>query len=181
MKFKIFALALASLIITFTFSKPADGYQGETAASSAVLKNEAKTVDSRAQKLEAYLIIQGSPMAKFGQDFVDAADRYGLDWKLLAAIAGVESTYGKKIPANSFNAYGWNNGVWQFISWPDSINYVSKALKEKYFDRGLDSVAKIGPVYAPPSQTWTGKITLIMEKIETFTPEARLETLTLTI
>jgi hypothetical protein len=174
---KIFVLALASLITILA----AYAEEMETAAGSAMLKDEARAVDFRAQKLNSYLASQGSPLADFAKDFIDASDHYGLDWRLLPAIAGVESTFGKQIPAGSYNAYGWNNGVWHFSGWPESIDYVSRALKERYFDRGLDTVAKMAPVYAPPSKTWAGKVNFFMEKIDSYSPDIRLETLSLTL
>jgi hypothetical protein len=84
----------------------------------------------------------------------------------------VESTFGKQIPSYSYNAYGWNNGNFRFKSWEDSIEIVSKALREKYFDRGLNTPYKIGPVYAPPSKTWASKVSFFMQKIEDFDPQA---------
>lgn len=176
-------LALASVIAFWVISKPA--YASEkVVGASAVLKNEVwgiEKADSRAEKLEAFLTTNNSPLACYANDFVAASDRYDLDWRLLPAITGVESTFGKQIPVGSYNAYGWNNGAWQFTSWPTSIDYVSQALREKYFDRGLDTVAKIAPVYAPPSRTWAGKVTYFMEQIECFEPNSCLNLLTLTL
>jgi hypothetical protein len=179
---KLPVLALASLISILTLVKPA--LANETAASSAVLKKEAREdqkIEIQTEKLESFLDYQNSPLADFSRDFVIAADRYGLDWRLLPAITGVESTYGKQIPANSCNAYGWNNGAWQFTSWPESINYVTQALKERYYDRGLNTVAKIAPVYAPPSKTWAGKVISIMEKIDAYSSGSQSDALSLTL
>lgn len=178
-------LALASVIVFLAVanSNPVLATTN-VVASSAVLKNEVlgiKNADSRAEKLEAFLTVHKSPLACYASDFVTASDRYDLDWKLLPAIAGVESTFGKQVPAGSYNAYGWNNGFWQFTSWPTSIDYVSQALREKYFDRGLDTVAKIAPVYAPPSKTWAGKVIYFMEQIECLETDSCLSLLTLTL
>ncbi len=146
-----------------------------------MLKKGLKTPDVRQQKLGGFLTSQGSPLAEFAEDFIKASDQYGLDWRLLPAISGVESTFGKQIPAGSYNAYGWNNGFWSFTSWPESINYVSQKIKEKYYDRGLDTVSKMAPVYAPPSKTWAGKILFIMDKIESYDPDTYPGTLSLTL
>jgi len=135
-------------------------------SSSAQLKDETSELDNRNQILKEYLGQFNSPLADYAQEFVEAADAYDLDWRLLPAITGVESTYGKFIPKNSYNAYGWNNGAYAFQSWEDSIWTVTKALKEKYLNRGANTVEKIGRIYAPPSPFWAGKVKRIMAKID---------------
>ena len=87
---------------------------------------------------------------------------------MVPAITGVESTFGKQIPTNSYNAYGWANGAYLFESWEQSIDHVSQVLKEKYVERGLDTPYKMGPVYAPPSKTWASKVVYFMNQIECF-------------
>lgn len=178
---KIFAI-LAIFFAFIIFPKPAKAYQ--VAGSSAVLKNEAlgiKNPDIRVEKLKAYLADFNSPLASYAENFVEAADTYQLDWKLLPAITGVESTFGKQIPAGSYNAYGWANGAYWFKSWEQSIDYVSGYLKEKYIDRGLDTPYKIGPVYAPPSSTWAWKVVWFMNQIECFGESNCLNDLILTL
>jgi hypothetical protein len=165
---KLFAI-LAILIAFFISSQPAQATQ--VAGGSAVLKNEVLGIenpDPRVDKLQGYLNKHRSPLAPYAHVFINAADRYQIDWKLVPAITGVESTFGKQIPFNSYNAYGWANGLYRFESWEDSITYVSQYLKEKYFDRGLDNPYKIGPVYAPPSRTWAGKVVFFIKQVEGF-------------
>ena len=152
------------------------------AGASAVLKNEIQVeTDCRKQKLEAFLAGYNSPLTAFAQEMIDTADKYGLDWRLIPAITGVESTFGRHIPYESYNAYGWANGAYSFNSWNQSIEIVGKTLKEKYIDRGLDTTTKIGRVYAPPSKTWANKVNYFMGKIDDTRVEGCLEYLTLTI
>ncbi len=171
---KLFAV-LAIFITFILFAQPAQAT--EEAGGSAMLKNEVlgfKNPDARVEQLEAYLESHRSPLEPFASIFVETADRYELDWKLVPAITGVESTFGKQIPFNSYNAYGWSNGLAHFQSWEESINHVSQFLKEKYVDRGLDTPLKMGPVYAPPSSTWGAKVNFFMAKIEAFSATAKL-------
>jgi hypothetical protein len=86
----------------------------------------------------------------------------------VAAISGVESTFGKRVPVNSYNAYGWNNGNFSFESWSDSIETVSKALRENYYDKGATSIDRVARRYAPPSSTWSWKVKYFMGKIDSF-------------
>lgn len=133
-----------------------------------------EVVDARVKKLEAYLQSHNSPLAPDASHFIQEADRLGLDWRLVAAICGVESTFGKHIPANSFNGWGWgvftgtNDGI-HFASWKDGITQVSEGLKYRYVDKGADTVDKMGRIYAA-SPTWSIKVQYFIEKIEAFTP-----------
>lgn len=139
----------------------------ESLSSDNILLANAKT-DPRVKKLEAFLQYYKSPLSGYSFYFVYCADKYGLDWKLLPAITGIESTFGKRIPGGSYNAYGWGNGLMRFNSWEQSIDHVSQKLAEKYIAKGLDTPYKINPVYCPPNPTWGRKVALFMEKIEFF-------------
>ncbi|KKS83072.1 MAG: hypothetical protein UV59_C0050G0007 [Candidatus Gottesmanbacteria bacterium GW2011_GWA1_43_11] len=157
------------VLLVLTFVSPVIALE---AGTSAAIKISYTQTDQRIIKLQSYLESHNSPLADYAEVFIDTSDKYGLfDWKLVPAITGVESTFGKAIPYNSYNAYGWVNGNYAFESWEESIDIVTKTLKTKYMDRGLDSVDKIAPVYAPPSTTWAGKVKFFMEKIENYLPE----------
>lgn len=137
------------------------------AQESASLKTEVLgEVDPRAEILESYLESHKSPLAEHSGKFIEVADKYDLDWRLIPAISGVESTFGKRIPKNSYNAYGWANGKYSFESWDESIEIVGKTLREKYIDRGAPTINRIAKRYAPPSSTWAWKVKFFMVKIE---------------
>ena len=135
--------------------------------------------DTRAEKLNVYLTKHNSPAVEFTEVFVQKADEYGLDWRLVAAIFGVESTFGKHVPKDSYNGWGWGiptgaaSGI-GFKNWDNGIDVVSKGLKEKYVDRGLDTVEKMGRVYAPPSTTWAANVKFFMNEIENVTLKPEL-------
>ncbi len=139
-------------------------------SSSATLSFQSQKynveTDLRVTKLKKFLESYNSPLSKYAFHFVKAADAYNLDYRLLPAITGVESTFGKRIPYQSYNAYGWANGKYIFSSWEESIYHVSKALKEKYYNKGANNIDKISRKYAPPSKTWGAKVKYFMDKIE---------------
>lgn len=145
-----------------------------TAVASASLVIESKEFDERVTRLYTFLKNQNSPLTPFAQEFIEAADEYNLDWRLVPAITGVESSFGKRIPSSSYNAYGWNNGVYKFNSWEQSIWHVAKTLRERYLNRGATTVSAIGKIYAPPSLTWANKVNYFMAKIES-TPTYTLD------
>lgn len=130
---------------------------------------EAKKLDGEAKILSLYLSNFDSPLQNHAQDFIDAAQTHKLDWKMLPAIAGVESTFGKQIPGG-FNAWGW--GVYgtqaiYFNSWKEGIFTVAKGLRENYLDKGLNDPYAINKVYAA-STTWGARVSYFMQDIENF-------------
>ena len=130
--------------------------------------------DDRASRLKAYLTELDSPLANYADHFVSEADRLNLDWKLVAAIAGVESTFGKHIPTNSYNGWGWGvftgeqDGI-HFNGWKDGITKVSEGLRYNYVDRGAQTIEEMGRIYAA-SPVWSYKVHFFLNKIESFTP-----------
>ncbi len=135
--------------------------------------------DLRVTQLSTYLQAVNSPMGDTAEHFIHEADRLDLDWKLVAAISGVESYFGHHIPQNSFNAWGWaiftgKQSGRSFEDWKNGITVVSEGLKEKYVNRGRDTVEKMGPVYAA-DPSWAGKVRFFMNQIETYKPDSTRE------
>jgi len=172
MKKLITILALTAL---FLFRAAPVSAQASVAESSAILKINVSDADRRIDTLEAFLEKYNSPLAPYSQVFIATADKYGLDWRLIPAITGVESTFGKRIPYNSYNAYGWANGEYRFTSWEESIAIVGEALRTKYEDKGAVSINQIARRYAPPSSSWAGKVKFFMRKIEAYPVDFDLE------
>ncbi|MBL7159040.1 glucosaminidase domain-containing protein [Candidatus Microgenomates bacterium] len=142
-----------------------------SATSAAIVLSE-QVKDNRGERLEKYLQSHNSPLAPYSKFIINTADQYSLDWKLVPAISGLESSFGKRIPANSFNAYGWNSGRYYFEDWQDGIATVSKALKENYLDKwGAKTVEQIGPIYAE-SPTWSQRVAYFMNEIDNFQPSS---------
>ena len=118
---------------------------------------EGKKLDKKATILAKYLAKFNSPLQYHAQDFIEAAETYQLDWKMLPAIAGVESTFGKQIPGG-YNAWGW--GVYgtqavYFNSWREGIFTIAKGLREGYLNKGLTDPYSINRIYAAsPKYLW---------------------------
>jgi hypothetical protein len=125
-----------------------------------------KSYDPRIKILEDFLKKKNSPLSDKSAKFIEEADKNNLDWRLVPAITGVESSFGIHIPVGSYNAYGWANGGKRFKSWDESIEVVSKALNEKYFQKGASNINKIARRYSPPSTTWAGNVKSFMDKID---------------
>ena len=144
------------------------------ADATATLAVHAVAADTRVEKLKAYLVSLNSPLASEAPHFVAEADRLNLDWKLVAAIAGVESTFGKHIPTGSYNAWGWAVFTGRqygaaFRDWTDGITEVSEGLRHNYVDRGAATIEQIGRIYAA-SPAWSWKVRFFLASIEAFAP-----------
>ncbi|MFZ5845692.1 MAG: hypothetical protein ACOY0S_04475 [Patescibacteria group bacterium] len=163
------------LIILIILASPVKHVSAtEESEAAARLVTQTATADKRSQQLQAFLAAHNSPLTEEANHFVSEADRLNLDWKLVAAIAGVESTFGRFIPTNSFNAWGWGvftglqDGV-HFKDWKDGITQVSEGLRHNYLDRGATTIEQIGRIYAA-SPAWPWKVRYFLAKIEGFTP-----------
>ena len=169
---KVFIIiTLLSFIFSITNSNV---YAQELAAgsSAALLKPVTKeATDSRIRILREFLEKYNSPLVPFAGTFVEKADKYNLDWKLVAAISGVESTFGQQIPYESFNGWGWGiygDNMIRFSSWNEGIETISEGLRTKYIDKwGAKDVYEIGRFYAS-SPTWAQRVEYFMNSIEEY-------------
>ena len=152
--------------------KPASAVEKSAGSSAKLISRRAEPKeDSRADILEEFLKKYNSPLTPSAKTFVKTADAYNLDYRLLVAISGVESTFGKEIPYNSYNAWGWgiygDNRI-NFSSFDEAIETISKALREQYINKWkAQNVYQIGRLYAA-SPTWAQRVDYFMNKITAF-------------
>jgi len=168
----IFAFLFASLSLL-----PGPVFAVDEAGAAAELNHPIKAVlpDERVTRLRAFLQSHDSPLADQASTFVAEADRNNLDWKLVAAIAGVESTFGREIPPGSYNGWGWGiptgaqSGV-GFGNWEQGIATVSEGLSKNYFGRGAKTIYDVGWIYAANGNSWGSHVVYFLNKIQAFQP-----------
>lgn len=110
--------------------------------------------DGRAKIVESFFRKYKSPLYPYSETFVQTADKYNLDWRLLPSIAMQESNGGKRVINHSFNPFGfgiYGNKVVKFANWEEGIEKVGKTLKEEYVEKGYKTVEQIMVKYTPPS------------------------------
>lgn len=110
--------------------------------------------DARSANLKYFFRKYNSPLYDVAEHMVAAADKYGFDYRLLAAIAMQESGLCKFIPENSYNCWGfgiYGDLVTRFDSYDEGIDIVSKSIKEHYIDQGLVTPELIMSKYTPSS------------------------------
>jgi len=146
-----------------------DVYAEEIRSSSAKLVNEVigekdYNLDTRTKAVRNVFRKYNSPLVDQAVFYVKYADEFGVDWKLLPSIAGLESTFGRFLMPGSYNAYGWGGGYIYFESWEDGIRIINRALRQNYMNRGAQDVWSIGSIYAE-SPTWAERVSRFMEEI----------------
>lgn len=126
--------------------------------------------NAKAEKIRQFLARYGSPLEPYAVDIVLAAEEYGLDHRLIPAIAMQESTLCKKIPVNSYNCWGfgiYGNKVTRFGDYREGIYTVSKALGTRYKGRGLVTPEQIMSMYTPSSNgSWARGVNTVMNQLQ---------------
>lgn len=135
-------------------------------------KEDISLKDGRAKIIEDFFNERSAPLSDHASIFITVADKYGLDFRLLPAIAMQESNGGKKVVNNSNNPFGYGiygSLVLKFESWEDGIERVGRALREDYLNKGLTTPQTIMAKYTPPSLekggAWAKGVYSFMEEL----------------
>ncbi|MGH7202818.1 MAG: hypothetical protein ACREHC_00035 [Candidatus Levyibacteriota bacterium] len=172
----ILLLAVVSLITAvFPTTAHAADTKGVSASfagpQSVALTPHIAEKDHRAEILQSFIEQYNSPLAEHADTLVKQADANNIDWRMVAAISGVESQFGIQIPGYSFNGWGfgvYGNNVRYFTSWDDGISTVSTALRQEYMNqRGATNIYSIGATYAA-DPAWASKVQNYMDQIDAY-------------
>ena len=100
------------------------------------------TTDPRLVRLKQFLAVRDCPINEYAADFILAADRNDLDWRLLPSISLVETSGGKSFVNN--NVFGWRSCKERFSSVREGIHYVASRLanSDLYREKSLDEKLK---------------------------------------
>ena len=118
--------------------------------------------DNRCDALVNFFKKYGSPLGKYAGDFLMAADKHHLDWRLLPGISMVESTGGKF--AHNGNVFGWNSGRARFKSISAGIHYVAAQFANSSIYAGKD-MQGILRQYNPARNAYPKKVMRFIEQI----------------
>jgi len=122
---------------------------------------EAHRSDSRVEVLKGFFERSDCPVADLAHVFLEAADDYGLDWRLLPSLSFIESGGGKV--ARNNNIFGWNNGRASFHSVAAGIHRVGYQLSKGQYYRNKDLD---GILYAyNPLAGYAAKVKSVMNQI----------------
>jgi hypothetical protein len=122
----------------------------------------------RVAQMRVVLTKYNSPMIGLEDVLIKTAEKYGLDWTLMAAIAGTESSFAKRMPYQCNNPYGW--GIYGdnklcFESLEASIEGVASGLAKKYNISSIESIARTYNTVS--TEGWISHTKFFMNKIKT--------------
>ena len=120
-----------------------------------------KAEDPRVSRLEQFFAQNNCRLRNLASDFIEAADRNALDWRLLPSISLVESGGGKAYKNN--NVFGWRSGREKFTSIRESIHQIAFRLgnSKLYRNKNTEAILK---TYNPYT-TYTLKVKNVMQLI----------------
>lgn len=147
----------------------------EQVLGSTSEKVNTETADARPETIKDFInrhnpkLLETEP--DFSQKLVNIADRYGLDYRFLPAIAMKESGMCKTIPEDSFNCLGLgvhSRGTWRFESFEENFDTAARVLKKNYLDQGLVTPEQIMTKYTPhsPDGAWAKGVNQFMNEIK---------------
>jgi len=127
--------------------------------------------DVRIANLKAFFRTHSSPLYDHAEYIVKTSDKYGLDYRLIPAIAMKESTLCQAIPPNSHNCWGWGiygSTITRFSSYDEAISTVAQGLKKNYIDQGLTTPERIMAKYTghPENNTWASGVNSVLRWLE---------------
>ena len=126
--------------------------------------------DARIEMVRQFFAKYNSPLEPYAKDVVFYADMYGLDFRLIPAIAMQESNLCAKAPVDSFNCWGfgiYDKHVRRFNSYTEGINQVTKTLATVYKKNGLEKPEEIMTKYTPSSNgSWAYGVTHFMNQLQ---------------
>ena len=115
-------------------------------------------------RVRAFLERKGSPLAPYADDIVAAGLANDVDPRLIVAIAGIESSYGRRQAGH--NAWGWGGSA-RFARWPDwptAIAEYTRRLTDRFDTDDVDE--SFARRYTPPNwQRWLTVVRSILRDI----------------
>jgi len=115
--------------------------------------------DPRFAQLRSFFSKTNCPARHYVEVFLEAADRYALDWRLLPSLSFIESTGGKA--ARNNNLFGW--GQEEFPTPTAGIHAVGYRLANSslYKDKDVDGILRT----YNPSPTYPQRVKSVMRAI----------------
>jgi len=168
----IITIALISLVSGHFAPTHAQEYISEPSAQlslSQLLHAKKVEIVAHQAKREAMIRVltrYKSPLVDHVDSFLDATDRYDHEDYFLISIAGVESTFAKRMIHGTHNPYGYGKGRIVFDSWDHGVDVLGYKLRENYINKGAVTIDQIGPRYAGGSSTWAPKVKHFMSEFK---------------
>lgn len=118
--------------------------------------------DPRAEALEAYLKRQNTEFYLYADKIVELGDFYSVDYRIIVAIAGVESGY-CRVNFKPNNCWGYGNFTWENLD--IAIDEYYRKMHKYYFSRGRTTPESIAAIYNPTPDEYIRKLYIHLGKI----------------
>jgi len=170
---KITSKNIISPIVAIDYSQSVESTKQILSSKEAQNSSMSTTIvgaDARPLLMKAYLEKYNSPLAAFSDLIFDVSQKYGIDYRLIVAIAQQESNLCKKSPPNCFNCWGvgiHSRGTMCFDNYPQGIEFMANYLRTEYLDQGRQTPEEIMAKYCPLSDgSWAFGIRQFMADME---------------
>jgi hypothetical protein len=120
--------------------------------------------DHRAANLHQFFSKYKCPEPYNEDAYVQAANAYNLDYRILPAVSVQESSCGKHYPVVTNNLWGWDSAQTGFGSIREGIDFVSEQLAGGRHYQGKSLIQKLR-AYNPNAE-YAPKIMALMKEIE---------------
>lgn len=127
-------------------------------------------MDRRVMRLHQFFEQLNAPAAALVPDFIQAADRHRLDWRLLPSLAVIESGGGRQATNNNY--FGWENGRRRFRSPRHGVYHVAERLRHSRLYRNKKTVEEILWTYNPEQQ-YVERVLRLMRRLDETRGQAR--------
>jgi hypothetical protein len=117
--------------------------------------------DPRLERLRGFFNEYQAPAYVFAADFLAAADRHGLDWRLLPSVSILESGGGKAFMRN--NILGWDSCRTGFSSVPAGVETVAARLAHSDLYKNKDLNHKLAAYN--PRQNYPARVRALMQRL----------------
>ena len=169
--FSLFTLDKKEAIVVEDISKTGVKVYASLPKDFPSVSDQVEASDARPGIIRNYLKRYNSPLIGKEDYIVKKSDEYGLDFRLIPAIAQQESNLCKIIPPKTHNCWGWgihSRGTLGFESYEEAIDAVSFGLKTDYIDKGFTTPDTIWTKYTPssPDGAWAKGVNQFMEEME---------------
>ena len=163
--------------LTFEKKGPLSFLTKQTSVSYAALPGNQNVLgdsitpqDARIAAVSDFFKKYNSDLSPYAQNVVETADKYGLDYRLIPAIAMQESNLCKKAPKDSHNCWGfgiYGKKITKFSDYPQAIDTVTKTLANEYKGKGLETPEEIMSKYTPSNNgAWANAVSLFMNQLQ---------------
>jgi hypothetical protein len=137
------------------------GFLAQVPAPDSAALEPVYDEDPRPIMVREFFLRHNAPVHYLAGEFVAAAEEHDLDWRLLPAIAVIESGGGREYSKN--NIFGWDNGKSGFPSIHAGIYTVASRLANSklYRDKDLDGMLRTYNT----SEEYGRKVLTLMERL----------------